>query len=161
MYTCTPRTTLREVFLARPHKPTTPFAHDAAVTCGSCRATSEHSNGTLLDLQLEGVGEQHLQTCSQRHRRRGRPATSSRETSCRRSSLRAAPLSCATSAAAAACSAAAAGPCVLRKHALAARIERVEAGGAPRAHAHRGRSPSCRSRSGQLRHARTRLPMIV
>ena len=47
---------------------------------------------------------------------------------------------CVTSATAAACSAVAAGPCTPRKHALAARIARVEAGGAPRAHAHRGRS---------------------
>ena len=47
---------------------------------------------------------------------------------------------CVTSAAAAACSAAAAGPYVLCRHALAARISRVEAGDAPRAHAHRGRS---------------------
>ena len=46
----------------------------------------------------------------------------------------------AASAAAPACSAAAAGSYVQHRHALTARIAHIEAGGAPRAHAHRGRS---------------------
>ena len=60
------------------------------------------------------------------------------KTPCCRWSHGAALLTSATSAAAPACSAAATGPYVHRRHALTARIARIEAGGAPRAHAHRG-----------------------
>ena len=125
-------------------KMTTPFAHDAAVVrivSGSFRAFQRRVDRRQTRRQWSTAPSDVLsQAPPSEPSSPGVQPPSPCKTPCCRWSHGAALLTSATSAAAAACSAAAAGPYVHRRHALTARIARIEAGGARRAHAHRGRS---------------------